>query len=166
MASLQVVALPVGGALAAFFTYKVKFPSTLFSYHPTLLGLGWLAITPYAMKYLRDSKVSALPPKKRCVWRRPVEVVVWLNHLRPCPHPLPPPVAVVNADPWVLAAHCEAASDARVLAWRCRPVWRAASIRRKKRRPCQDPCAPQQVRRFAAARQTPNPCNCLPSTAF
>ena len=51
------VALPISGALAAFFTYKVKFPSTLFSYHPTLLGVGWLALTPYAMKYLRDSKV-------------------------------------------------------------------------------------------------------------
>ena len=94
MASLQVVALPVGGALAAFFTYKVKFPSTLFSYHPTLLGLGWLAITPYAMKYLRDSKVSAIPPKKRCVWRRLVEVVVasvWMNNMRPSSSFPPPP---------------------------------------------------------------------------
>eukprot|EP00960_Hanusia_phi_P006187 178492-Hanusia_phi.AAC.1 len=33
-----------------------KFPSSLFSWHPTLLGLGWLALTPYAIKYLRESK--------------------------------------------------------------------------------------------------------------
>jgi hypothetical protein len=56
--SAEAVALPISGALAAFFTYKVKFPSSLFSYHPTLLGVGWLALTPYAIKYLRDSKVQ------------------------------------------------------------------------------------------------------------
>ena len=56
--SAEAVALPISGALAAFVTYKVKFPSSLFSYHPTLLGVGWLALTPYAIKYLRDSKVQ------------------------------------------------------------------------------------------------------------
>jgi len=148
---MQVVALPVGGALAAFFTYKVKFPSTLFSYHPTLLGLGWLAIVPYAMKYLRDSKVSALPPKKRRVWPRPAEVVVasvLLHNLRPC--------SLSRR-----CGRCGRFAPRRLM----RGCWHAASIRREKRRPRQDPCAPQQVRRFAAARQTPNPCTRLPSTA-
>lgn len=87
MDSMQVVALPVGGALAAFFTYKVKFPSTLFSYHPTLLGLGWLAITPYAMKYLRDSKVSA--PLHKAM-RAASAVGGVMHNMRPCcPTPFP-----------------------------------------------------------------------------
>lgn len=50
------VALSGGTTLALMFAYKTKFPSTLFSYHPTLLGLSWLALTPFAIKYLRESK--------------------------------------------------------------------------------------------------------------
>uniref|UniRef100_A0A7S0M9S9 Cytochrome b561 domain-containing protein n=1 Tax=Cryptomonas curvata TaxID=233186 RepID=A0A7S0M9S9_9CRYP len=50
------IAISGGTALSLFFAYKVKFPSTLFSYHPTLLGFGWLALTPFAIKYLKESK--------------------------------------------------------------------------------------------------------------
>ena len=35
---------------------RVKFPSTLFSYHPTLMGAAWLALAPWAIQYLRESK--------------------------------------------------------------------------------------------------------------
>ncbi|EKX38092.1 hypothetical protein GUITHDRAFT_154812 [Guillardia theta CCMP2712] len=54
-ASLATLA-PAGAVLAAFFARSSKFPSSLFSWHPTLLGVGWLALTPYAIKYLRESK--------------------------------------------------------------------------------------------------------------
>jgi hypothetical protein len=35
---------------------RVKFPSSFFSYHPALLGFGWLALSPLAIGYLRESK--------------------------------------------------------------------------------------------------------------